>query len=119
MHELEIINFILDCYSPFDAITLSAMTHKEDPWLETKEGCVISKKKIYDYFSKLKFSKNFPFDPQKPFYPVESNLHYAYIFDMDKEKIEMSYPSFNEYKFMMSRVEDDFEKLVTLLDQKA
>lgn len=94
------VNFVLDCYAVYDAITLSAMTHQEKPWKKTPVNSVISENKILKYYSKLPFAKNFPFNPYKPFYPLQTDMHYAYIFDMDKEEaISVSeYPSYIAYK---------------------
>ena len=36
-----LVDFIGTCYNPFSALTLSAMTHKEAPWLETAPDEVI------------------------------------------------------------------------------
>jgi hypothetical protein len=94
------INFVLDCYAVYDAITLSAMTHQEKPWKKTSMNSVISESKILKYYSKQPFAKNFPFDPHQPFYPLQTNMHYAYIFDMDKEEAASvsEYPSYIAYK---------------------
>jgi len=100
--EKELIDFILACYSPFDAVTLSALTHQDIPWQETPKNHVISESSILKYYSKSPFAKNFPFDENKPFYPVETDFHYAFIFDME-EKTAKSLPffSFKEYKKLM------------------
>jgi uncharacterized phage-associated protein len=100
--EKKTIDFILECYAPFDAITLSSMTHQDEPWKKTSLNKVISEKHMLEYYSKMPFAKNFPFDESKPFYPVETDFHYAYIFDMDEKSVEaLHYPSYTKYKQLM------------------
>lgn len=100
--EKKTIDFILECYAPFDAVTLSSMTHQDLPWKKTPINQIISEELILDYYSKLPFAKNFPFDETKPFYPVETDFHYAFIFDMDEKSVEtLHYPSFTQYKRLM------------------
>ena len=53
----EVLKFILDNYINFSAFTLSAMTHNEEPWLETPKNAIISDKLILDYYSKQPFAK--------------------------------------------------------------
>ncbi|HLA69272.1 MAG TPA: type II toxin-antitoxin system antitoxin SocA domain-containing protein [Bacteroidota bacterium] len=105
------IKFVLDCYSPYDAVTLSAMTHADDPWKQAAINQAISNGAIQHYYSKLPFAKNFPFDPEKPFYPVQTDLHYAYIFDMSEKdaKSLSSYPSFKTYKKQLQKAKKDFK----------
>ncbi len=101
-HEKNTIDFILECYAPFDAITLSSMTHQDVPWKKTPLNHVISEELMLDYYAKLPFAQNFPFDESKPFYPVETDFHYAYIFDMDEKSVEaLHYPSYMKYKQLM------------------
>ena len=104
------IDFILDCYTPYDALTLSAMTHEDKPWQETPLNTIISDKVIKSFYSKLPFAKNFPFDAGKPFYPVQTDLHYAYIFDMNKKDAESLkvYSSYNEYKQQLKKTQQQF-----------
>jgi uncharacterized phage-associated protein len=98
-HQEEVIKFVLDCYLPYDAITLSAMTHEDEPWKNTSLKKVIPEKAIALFYSKTPFAKNFPFNPEKTFYPVQSDLHYAFIFDMTKKEGAQfsSYKSYNDY----------------------
>jgi uncharacterized phage-associated protein len=113
----EFVDFILECYGPYDAITLSAMTHQDAPWKETPPDSIISNQSIMKYYSSLPFARNFPFDPQKPFYPVQSNLHYAFIFDMDEKTINetMAYPSYIAYKKQEEKAKDDVERWISIL----
>ena len=99
--EKQFIDFILDCYSPLNAISLSTMTHSEDPWIETIKNKTISEDKIKSYYSGLSFAKNFPIDlHNKPFHPILTLLDYSFTTDMISGKTEdiMVYPSFMEYK---------------------
>jgi uncharacterized phage-associated protein len=113
----QFVDFILECYSPYDAITLSAMTHQDAPWKETPLNSIISDQSITKYYSSLPFTKNFPFDPEKPFYPVQSNLHYAFIFDMDEKTVEktLAYPSYTAYKKQQEKAEHDVNKWLSRL----
>ena len=108
------INFILDCYAPYDAFSLSAMTHEDEPWKNTPLNKPITGKAMLHYYSKLPFAKNFPFDPHQPYYPLQTDLHYAYIFDMsemDAESVSV-YPSYNSYKKQFQSAEKKFKKLL-------
>lgn len=110
----KIINFILDCYAPYDAISLSAMTHEDEPWKKTPLNKPITGNAMLHYYSKLPFAKNFPFDPHQPYYPLQTDLHYAYIFDMsemDAESVSV-FPSYNSYKKQLQSAEKKFKKLL-------
>jgi uncharacterized phage-associated protein len=111
------IDFILDCYASYTAVTLSAMTHEDEPWKKTSVNKVISDKSIKLYYSKLPFANNFPFNPKNPFYPVQTDLHYAYIFDMTKKDADSLsvYPSFNAYQQQVGKANKDFQKLLKKL----
>lgn len=99
-NQKKFFDFVLKCYVPFDALTLSSMSHAEDPWSITKPQNVISEQSIKKYYSKLLFAKNFPVDPAKPFYPVQTNFYHSYILDMPKSEAEKytAYPSYEAYK---------------------
>jgi len=97
----QFIDFILDCYSPLNAISLSLLTHSESPWVKTKKNYTISDQIIKSYYKTLPFAKNFPLDLENnPFYPVLTDLDYAFTTDMKSGRTEsiMVYPSFKEYK---------------------
>lgn len=94
----KLVDFIVSNYIGFDAITLSSMTHQEDPWKKTKNDNVIDEKLIKSYYSKLNFAKNFPFNPNNPYFPVETDLHFAFKLDFhDADELPISYPSYKEY----------------------
>ena len=111
----EILDVVLNSYAPYDATTLSAMTHQDEPWKKTAINSVIPDKAIYHYYSKLPFAKNFPFDPKKPFYPVQSDLHYAYIFDMGKKDAEAAsvFPSYIEYQKYIDSAQQKLSALLS------
>lgn len=37
--DIEFINYILDNYAGYSGAELESMTHKEEPWLEARNGC--------------------------------------------------------------------------------
>jgi len=110
----ETLNVILDSYAPYDATTLSAMTHQDEPWKKAAPNSIISDKAISLYYSKQPFAKNFPFNANRPFYPVQSDLHYAYIFDMSKKDAEAAsvFPSYIEYKKYIGNAHQNLSELL-------
>ena len=99
----ELIDFILESYAHFDAITLSSMTHQEDPWKKTAKNEVISDQAIKAFYSKQPFANNFPISENKPYYPVYTDFMHSFTLDFeegDKAK-EIVFDSFEEYKQMM------------------
>lgn len=94
------VDMILASYAPLSAFTLSALTHQEIPWRETSRNEIISEERMQSYYQTQRFAKNFPFNPKSgPFYPIESNLSYAYALDMSEREAEEStvYPSYQVY----------------------
>lgn len=119
--EKTIADFILDCYAQYSAVTLSAMSHADLPWKNTQAGQVISEKSLLSYYSSLPFAKNFPFDAdKKPFYPVPTDTHYAYIFDMNSKDAASAqvYPSYKEYKAKQKAASEELQKLLKHLGPK-
>ncbi|BAU64135.1 putative prophage protein [Stanieria sp. NIES-3757] len=109
--EKELIDFIIENYIEFDAFTLSAMTHTEEPWKQTKKNQVISDELISAYYSKQRFAKNFeyPLDLENnPFYSLED---YSFEMDMSEEDAEeiAKYSSYTSYKKLLNQAEHDFE----------
>jgi len=99
----ELIDFVLESYAHFDAITLSSMTHQEDPWKEAAQNEVISDQAIKGFYSQQPFANNFPISEDKPYYPVYTDFMHSFTFDFeegDKAK-EIVFDSFEEYKQMM------------------
>ncbi len=79
---------------------------------------VILEKSLLSYYSKLPFAKNFPFDPEKkPFYPVLTDNHYAYIFDMSAKDAAAAqvYPSYKVYKAKQKAASEELQKLLKSL----
>lgn len=112
----KVIDFILDSYVHFDAITLSAMTHEEQPWQQTPNNEVISDKLIKEYYSQQSFSKNYPLEKGNPYYPVYSDFMYSFIFDFQEDDAakEIIFDSFEEYKQMMAQSKQELNNLFSL-----
>lgn len=73
--EKELVNFIVENYISFDAITLSTMTHQEDPWKKTSRNEIITDELIKEYYGEQRFAKNFEdfLDlSNKPFYTLKN-----------------------------------------------
>jgi uncharacterized phage-associated protein len=109
------INFVLESYVHFGAITLSAMSHNEEPWKQTAKNEVISEQLIEQYYSQQPFAKNFPIDKDKPYYPVYSDFMYSFIFDFpdDDQAKRIVFDSFDEYKQMMAESSQELEKVIS------
>jgi uncharacterized phage-associated protein len=95
----EVLKFILDNYINFSAFTLSAMTHNEEPWLDTPKNSIISDKLILDYYSKQPFAKNFINTVPKKglFHLLQSDAWHAFTLDMDSKEAE-AFESFSSYE---------------------
>lgn len=108
----KMIDFILESYVYFDAITLSAMSHEEDPWEKTPKDEVISNQLIKEFYSHQPFAKNFPLDEDKPYYPVYTDFMYSFIIDFqeDDEAKELVFDSFEEYKQLMKQSKEELKK---------
>lgn len=77
-------DFIGASYVRFPAVTLSVMTHREDPWRLTPDGAPIPTVLMRDYYARQPFARNRPFQPDaaKPYYPVQSDLDRAATMDL-------------------------------------
>jgi uncharacterized phage-associated protein len=108
------IDFVLESYAHFDALTLSAMTHQEEPWKKTPRDEIISHQLIKQYYSQQSFAKNFPLDEGKAYYPVYSDFMYSFVFDFneDDEAKEIFFNSFDEYKKMMAESSKELKKII-------
>lgn len=111
----KIIDFILESYAHFGALTLSAMTHEEAPWKQTAKNDVISDNLIQEFYSTQPFAKNFPLKDSKPYYPVYTDFMYSFIFDFQEgdQAKEITFDSFEDYKQMMKQSKRELNKLVT------
>jgi uncharacterized phage-associated protein len=109
------IDFVLESYIHFDALTLSAMTHQEEPWKETPKNEVIDKQLIKQYYSQQPFAKNFPLEEGSNYYPVYSDFMYSFIFDFNKgdEAKEVVFDSFDEYKEMMAESSQELKRVLS------
>jgi len=117
----EFINFIVENYIQFDAFTLSAMTHQEEPWIKTKDDEIISESLIAGYYSKKEFAKNFPYSKNNKFYPLKNNLDFSFELDFsptDKNNNQV-YNSFEEYLEMISVTKHHLKETIeNLLNEK-
>jgi uncharacterized phage-associated protein len=109
--EKELIDFIVENYISFDAFTLSAMTHTEEPWKKTQQNELISDDLIISYYSDRRFAKNFKPSldlSNNPFYPLEN---YSFEIDMSEKDAEeiTKYSSYESYKKALSKAQQDFE----------
>lgn len=50
--ENDVLTQVYNTFGQYSAWKLRDMTHAEEPWLSTKQECVISNQKIRDYFQK-------------------------------------------------------------------
>lgn len=93
--------FIGASYARFPAVTLSVMTHREDPWRLTPDGAVIPTALMRDYYAGQPFARNRPFQPDadKPYYPVQSDLDRAFTMDLAPADVvrATTYVTFAEY----------------------
>ncbi len=111
-NEKDFVDFVISNYVKFSAITLSAMTHQDKPWQETSTNSYISESSIKSFYSSLLFAKNFPIDENKPFYPVETDLHYSFVLDFltSQHDEPFYYKSYKEYLSLEKKSNSDFEK---------
>ena len=117
--EKEVVDFVLDSYGFYNAITLSKATHAEDPWINKREvNGRITDQEILDYYTNESFAKNFPLNMSQGYYPPNTISHYAFIFDMDEtdKAAEVVFDSIDEYKSLFSKVSEDYKFLVNQMN---
>jgi hypothetical protein len=106
----KLVDFIVENYIGFRALTLSEMTHAEEPWKTTQQNQVISDDLIESYYRQKYFARNFqPFDlTHNHFYPVDN---YSFIFDMrEQDASEITkYHSYEDYKRALVESQKSFE----------
>ena len=113
----EFIDFVIESYGSFPAETLSALTHKEDPWLKAKSEHVIEDEEIKKYYSKSAFAKNFPIEiEKKPYYAVTTDFYYSFILDFltdnpQKPPIPV-YPSFVAFKNQRMKAQSEINNFI-------
>ncbi|HRN25139.1 MAG: DUF4065 domain-containing protein [Ignavibacteriaceae bacterium] len=112
----KLMDFVIANYGKFSPITLSAMTHQDEPWQNTAVSETISDDVVKIFYSKLNFAKNFPVDFKKPFYPVETDLHYSFVLDFSEttKSNPFAYKSYYEYLKLHTKSKKD---LIKLLDE--
>lgn len=113
---IPLVDFILENYVDYHALTLSAMTHVEVPWKNTKNLNVIQDEVILKHYKKYPFAKNFPIDFNKPYYPVMTDMNHSFILDMNKDDavnsiIFSSYAEYKEFKESAKFVKEKINKL--------
>lgn len=108
----EFVDFIVSNYAKFSALTLSAMTHQDKPWKDTETNQCLSDDSITSFYSNLNFAKNFPIDINKPFYPIETDLHYSFILDFQTNLSEepFHYKSYKDYLELEKQSKEDFNE---------
>lgn len=108
------VDFILENYLPIDAISLSLMSHKEDPWLQASNSGNINKDVIKNYYLKLPFSNNFPLDlKNNTFYPLFTNSSYAFFADMSLDEMNklIPYESYEYYKKIKKNSNNELDRI--------
>lgn len=102
--------FIGASYVRFPAVTLSVMTHREDPWRLTPDGAVIPTALMQAYYAGQPFARNRPFQPDaaKPYYPVQSDLDRAFTMDLAPADAARAttYVTFAEYLAQVDRLQN-------------
>lgn len=109
-------DFILNCYGPFSALSLSAMTHKEAPWRETPKNAVIPEQAMHDYYSTQWFAKNFPLGARDDtFYTVQSDFQHSFQLDMNARDAEVA-ATYESYESYLKQLQEGREELNSALD---
>lgn len=109
LNKKKLIDFILESYAHFDAVTLCSKTQQEDPWKKAEKNEVISDQAIEEFYSKQPFANNFPISEDKPYCPVYTDFMHSFTLDFeegDKAK-EIIFDSFEEYKQMMKESKEE------------
>ena len=103
----EFIEFIGASYARFPAVTLSVMTHREDPWKLTADGAVIPVALMRSFYGKQSFAENLPFDPSSTYRTVQSDLGKAFTMDLSPsdEARATTYPTFGAYLAQIDRLQ--------------
>lgn len=111
-NDSEFVDFVITNYIKFSALTLSAMTHKEKPWKITGINQTIPEDDIINYYKKQNFAKNFPLSANNKYYPIQTDIYFSFILDMDKKasSIEHSYDSYKLYLEKIQELKKEFEE---------
>ena len=100
--------FIGGSYARFPAVTLSVMTHREDPWRLAADGAVISAEAMRAFYgTKHPFRVNLPFDPAAAYRPVQSDMGKALTMDLSPadEARATTYLTFETYLQEVDRLQ--------------
>lgn len=109
-------DFIVGCYGPFSALSLSAMTHKEAPWQETPRNAVIPEEAMHAYYSTQWFAKNFPLGTgDGTFYTVQSDFQHSFQLDMNVRDAEVA-ATYESYESYLKQLKEEKEELNSALD---
>lgn len=115
----DFLKFILNNYVDHSAVALSAMTHKEKPWVETPVDTVIPDDAIREYYSKRSFARNFQGKAwnKGEFYVLKTNSWHSFTMDMtdDEAKAYESYSSYDEYLRRSKIANQEFDKFLEKL----
>lgn len=115
-HEKKLLQFILDNYIDFSAFALSAMTHQEDPWVNTPKNNIIPDSLIIKYYSSQSFAKNFQNSAVKkgPFHLIQDDSWCSFTLDMDDSEAANfeTYPSFEDYLEKSEKADVDLEEFI-------
>lgn len=111
------IEFIIKNYIIFDAYTLSALTHSEEPWQQTPTNKKIEDKLIKEYYGKKEFAKNFPLGAKGKFYPLQTEFFYSFILDMDINKYHLldTIYKFSDYQKLEEKSKKELSGLYSKL----
>lgn len=115
----ELLKFILNNYVNHSALALSAITHKEEPWVQTPTNGIISDEAIFKYYSKQPFAKNFhkKISGNDPFHVLQNDSWHAFTLDMEPgEAVAFQvYASYDEFQKNSQKAEIEFADLIKLL----
>lgn len=113
-----LVDFIAESYAPLHALTLSQLTHQEDPWKKTADNTEILPETMKLFYAEQPFAENFnDFNPQtKSYISVQTNLSASFTFDMsevDKKALSV-YESFAYYQEQMRKVHKEFNVWISI-----
>jgi len=112
--DLKLIDFVVDSYSIHSAAELSKTTHAEKPWkMYIGSQMYIPDEELIDFYKNQPFSKNFPLDPSKVFYPPKMASHDMFTFDMDSQYV----PSFNSLEVYLMEYKKSKNDMNMLFDE--
>lgn len=105
----EFVDFVGASYARFPAVTLSVMTHREDPWRLTPDDGVIAVSLMRSFYGERHpFRVNLPFDPANEYRPVPSDLGKAFTMDLapDDEARATTFDTFAAYLAQVDRLQN-------------